>query len=131
MKNLMIAAALSLGTMTAFAQEEETAVDEAGTAVEESATDATQAAEDTYDAAEEATTDAADAAQGAAQDDFSEVAVEELPEAVTTAVEEAHPGATIDKAQVNGQSQYKLKVTKEDGESAKLLMDAEGNQIEK
>jgi len=120
MKNLMIAAVLSLGTMTAFAQQDENAVEETGTAVEETATDATDAVEDT----------AADASEAMSQDSFKEVATEEVPEAITTALEEAHPSATIDKASMNDQSQYKLKVTKEDGESAELYMDAEGNKVD-
>ena len=160
MKNLMIAAALSLGTMTAFAQEAETAVEETETAVEETATDATdaatEAAEDTYGAAEDGAQEVGDAAEDAydaaedgaeeagetmeeagdaaeeatSQDNFSEVALEEVPEAITTALEEAHPGATVDKAHMNEQAQYKLEVTKEDGETAELYMDAEGNMIE-
>lgn len=189
MKNLMIAAVLALGTMTAFAQETETAIEDAENAVEETATDAAsaaeEAAEETYGEAEEAAEEAADATENAAeeavegteeaaeevaegteeaveeteaaaeevaeeteeateaveesaeeaseemaQDNFSEVAVEDVPEAITTALEEAHPGATVSKAHMNDQGQYKLEVTKEDGETAELYMDAEGNQIE-
>ena len=182
MKNLMIAAVLALGTMTAFAQETETAIEDAENAVEETATDAAsaaeEAAEETYGEAEEATEEAADATENAAeeavegteeaaeevaeeteeateemaeeteeateaveesaeeateemaQDNFSEVAVEDVPEAITTALEEAHPGATVSKAHMNEEGQYKLEVTKEDGETAELYMDAEGNQIE-
>ncbi|MGB7393017.1 MAG: hypothetical protein WA913_01350 [Pricia sp.] len=175
MKNLMIAAVLSLGTMTAFAQETETSIEETENAVEETATDAAEAteeaAEDTYGAAEEGVEEAGDAVEetyndaeegvenaaeeteaatenaaeetaeyaeektddaeeAMSQDGFSEVAIEEVPEAITTALEEAHPGATVDKAHMNEQSQYKLEVTKEDGETAELYMDAEGNMIE-
>ena len=129
MKNLMIAAVLALGTMTAFAQEE-TAVEENATqateAVEETADDATQAVEQTADDATEAVEETADAAQ----DGFKEVATEEVPEAITTALEAAHPGATIDKASMNEDSQYKLEVTTEAGESAELYADAEGNWID-
>ncbi len=140
MKNLMIAAVLALGTMTAFAQEE-TAVEENATeateAVEETADDATQAVEQTADEATEAVeenateaTEAVEETADAAQDGFNEVATEEVPEAITTALEEAHPGATIDKASMNGDSQYKLEVTTEAGESTELYADAEGNWIE-
>ena len=171
MKNLMIVAALALGTMTAFAQEE-TAIDEAGTAVEGTATEATEATEaagQAYDAAqgtatetmeestgeatemmdksteeatesmEESTEEATESMEesteevteeATAQDGFSEVTVEEVPEAITAALEEAHPGATIDGASMNEDSQYKLAVTTEAGESAELYMDAEGNMIE-
>ncbi|MFK7812661.1 MAG: hypothetical protein AB8B59_09215 [Maribacter sp.] len=100
MKKVFLVAALSLGTMTAFAQEEETSVVEVATEIVE------------------------------AQDAFAEVAIEELPEAITAALEVAHPGATISQAYVNEAAQYKLEVAKEDGEEAVLYADAEGNWIE-
>lgn len=132
MKNLMIAAVLSLGTMTAFAQEEN-AVEEAGTAVEETATDATQAVEETAtdatDAVEETATDATDAV-GATQGDFAEVGAEELPESVTAAVSKNYPTASIDKAYVNEANQYKLEVSLEDGTAGTLYADENGNWIE-
>jgi len=112
MKNLMFAAVLSLGTMTAFAQEEVTAVEEVATeAVEATQEEATEAVE-------------------ATQDSFNEVALEEVPAAITEALEAAHPGATIAKAYLNDEAQYKLEVAKEDGETAELYADAEGNWIE-
>ena len=101
MKKVFLVAALSLGTMTAFAQEEEAT---------EAVAVATEAVE--------------------AQDGFAEVALEELPEAITVALEAAHPGATISKAYVNEAAQYKLEVMKEDGEAVELYADAEGNWIE-
>ncbi|WP_149274525.1 hypothetical protein [Pareuzebyella sediminis] len=107
MKNLMFAAVLSLGTMTAFAQEE--------TAIEETATEVVETTEDAADQV---------------QDGFNEVAVEEIPEAITEALEAAHPGATISKAYMNEEAQYKLEVAKEDGETAELYADAEGNWID-
>jgi len=102
MKNLMIVAALALGSMTAFAQEE--------TPTEEVAVTAIEAVE--------------------AQDSFAEVAIEELPEAITAALATDFPGATIAKAFVNEAAQYKLEVAKEDGEALELYADAEGNWIE-
>lgn len=97
----MFAAVLSLGTMTAFAQEEETVVEEVATE-----------------------------AVAEAQDSFNEVALEEVPAAITEALEAAHPGATISKAYMNEEAQYKLEVAKEDGETAELYADAEGNWLE-
>ena len=102
MKNLMFAAVLSLGTMTAFAQEQETTVEEVATEQVE-----------------------------ATQDDYTEIAAEEVPAAITEALEAAHPGATISKAFMNEEAEYKLEVAKEDGETAELYADAEGNWIEK
>lgn len=100
MKKVLLAAVMSLGTMTAFAQEEEVAVEEVATEVMEE------------------------------QDGFAEVAIEELPEAITEALATAHPGATISKAYVNEAAQYKLEVAKEDGSAVELYADAEGNWIE-
>ena len=98
----MIVAALALGSMTAFAQEE--------TPTEEVTAVAVEAVE--------------------AQDSFAEVAIEELPEAITAALATDFPGATIAKAYVNEAAQYKLEVAKEDGEALELYADAEGNWIE-
>ncbi len=102
MKNLMFAAVLSLGTMTAFAQEEETTVEEVATEQVE-----------------------------ATQDNYTEIAAEEVPAAISDALEAAHPGATISQAYMNDEAEYKLEVAKEDGETAELYADAEGNWIEK
>ncbi len=81
-------------------------------------------------AQEEANAEAATTEAVAAQDDFSEVAVAELPEAVTAAVAKNYPTATINKAYVNEAAQYKLEVSLEDGTSGTLYADAEGNWIE-
>ncbi|AYN69440.1 hypothetical protein D1013_19660 [Euzebyella marina] len=99
MKKFFITTVFALGTLTAFAQEE-------ATAVEENATEAV------------------------AQDDFSEVAAEELPEAVTAAVSKNYPTASIDKAYVNEAKQYKLEVSLEDGTAGTLYADENGNWIE-
>ncbi len=100
MKKLVLLVALAFGSLTAFAQEAETEVAELATEVV------------------------------TAQDDFSEVAVAELPEAVTAAVAKNYPTATIDKAYVNEAQQFKLEVSLEDGTSGTLYADAEGNWIE-
>jgi hypothetical protein len=100
MKKLMLVAVMAFGSMTVFAQEAEASIEEVAT--EELAT----------------------------QEDFSEVAVTELPEAVTAAVSKNYPTATINKAYVNEASQYKLEVSLEDGTSGTLYADAEGNWIE-
>ncbi|WP_425234788.1 hypothetical protein [Ulvibacterium sp.] len=105
MKKVMLVAVMALGTMTAFAQEE--VMEEATANLEEVAAEAVEA-----------------------QDGFNEVALEELPEAITQALEAAHPGASVAKAYMNEQSQYKLEVTKEDGEQVELYADAEGNWLE-
>ena len=124
MKKVLLVMVMALGSLTAFAQEEETKVvaEEATEVVAEEAVEATEAV---TEEATEATEEAVEA-----QDGFNEVALEEVPEAITAALEAAHPGASISKAYVNENAQYKLEVTKEDGETAELYADAEGNWIE-
>lgn len=100
MKKIIVVVALAFGSLTTFAQDAETSVEEV----------ATEAA--------------------ATQDEFSEMAVAELPEAVTAAVAKNYPTATIDKAYVNEAQQFKLEVSLEDGTSGTLYADAEGNWIE-
>lgn len=100
MKKIIVVVALAFGSLTTFAQDAEVAVEEV----------ATEAA--------------------ATQDEFSEMAVAELPEAVTAAVAKNYPTATIDKAYVNEAQQFKLEVSLEDGTSGTLYADAEGNWIE-
>ena len=100
MKKLIFAAVLSLGSLTAFAQE----------GGEDVAAQATEVA--------------------VAQDDFSAIEVSALPEAVTNAVATNYPSATINKAFVNKKEQYKLEVTLEDGTAGTLYADKDGNWIE-
>ncbi|WP_158974608.1 hypothetical protein [Cellulophaga sp. L1A9] len=66
----------------------------------------------------------------ATQDGFSEIEMSELPEAVATAVATNYPSATIDKAYVNDQQQYKIEVSLEGGTSGTLYADENGNWIE-
>ncbi|MBD0777018.1 hypothetical protein HPE56_04355 [Maribacter sp. ANRC-HE7] len=62
--------------------------------------------------------------------DYTEIAASEVPEAITTALEEAYPDVTLVKAYKNGEEQYKLEVSSEDGSTTELYADAEGNWIE-
>ena len=64
-------------------------------------------------------------------DDFKEIKVSELPEAVATAVNEDYAGATVSKAYKNDKDQYKLELAMEDGTAGTVYADAEGNWIEK
>ncbi|MGB7392960.1 MAG: hypothetical protein WA913_01065 [Pricia sp.] len=122
MKKLFITAVFALGSLTAFAQEETT------TEMEETATEATT---ETEDAAQDAAAESQEAAtEAAGQDGFSEVAVEEVPEAVTSMIETNYPGATINAAHKNEMNHYKVEVSLEDGTSGALIVDEEGNAVE-
>ena len=99
MKKILFVAALSLGSLTAFAQEEEVT--------------------------QEVATEVA-----VAQDDFTAIETSELPEAVSNAVATNYPSATIHKASVNKEEQYKLEVALEDGTEGVLYADKDGNWIE-
>jgi len=135
MKKLVLVAVMSLGSLTAFAQEEEVQA-VATEATEAVAEEATEVAEEATEAVAEEATEAVESTEAVAeeaveaQDGFNEVALEEVPEAITAALEAAHPGASISKAFMNENAQYKLEVAKADGETAELYADAEGNWIE-
>ncbi|RAV27736.1 hypothetical protein [Sinomicrobium soli] len=45
------------------------------------------------------------------QEEFTEITVDEVPEAVTEALERDFAGATIDKAYTNEAKEYKLEIT--------------------
>ncbi|KQC30918.1 hypothetical protein [Flagellimonas eckloniae] len=62
--------------------------------------------------------------------DFEEISVSDLPEAISSAVAKDYPTATVDKAYKNESNQYKLEVSLEDGTTGTLYADAEGNWIE-
>ncbi len=129
MKKLFITAVFALGSLTAFAQEEQaTEAQDAATEVQDEATDAaTDAATEVQD---EATDAAAEGQEAVAQDDFSEIAVEEVPEAITTMIETNYPGATVNGAAKNEAGHYKVEVSLEDGTSGALIVDEEGNAVE-
>jgi len=103
MKNLVLTAVFALATMTAFAQETET--------MEE-------------DAPQE------EAMAAEAQEGFTEVSMDEVPQPIMDVVKENYPDATLNKVHVNEEMQYKLEATMEDGTEATMMMDAEGNAIE-
>ncbi|MCM4166791.1 hypothetical protein DHD08_03745 [Arenibacter sp. H213] len=62
--------------------------------------------------------------------DFTEIERDKLPEAVTTALEKDYPGAEIDSAYINDESEYKLEVTLADDSTEELYIDVEGNWID-
>ena len=69
-----------------------------------------------------------------AQEDFRQIAIEELPAEVQQAVERDYAGATIAEAYVKeyeGEQKFKLKVSTAEGEDKELYADAQGNWIDK
>ncbi len=104
MKKIFVVTAISLGSMTAFAQE--------------------QGSEVQYRQDTEAVI------QAEIQDDFEAIDVSELPAAVTEALNSDYPDAEIQEAYVNSEEEYKLVVVTADGTTTELFADADGNWIE-
>lgn len=63
-------------------------------------------------------------------DEFTEIATSELPSPVTEAIAKNYPTATINKAYINEDKQYKLEVSLEDGTSGTLYADENGNWLD-
>ncbi|MFV8341362.1 hypothetical protein [Flavobacterium sp. XS2P39] len=102
MKKLILSAAIFLGSLSTFAQAS------TATKTEETTTPATQAAEEKY----------------------TEIKAEEVPDAIKAALKKAFPTAILDKAYVNEKKEYKLEVKVGDKLGA-LYADAAGKWITK
>ncbi|UGU14271.1 hypothetical protein LS482_11160 [Sinomicrobium kalidii] len=64
------------------------------------------------------------------QEEFTEIAADELPQAVKDALAADFPNATLDKVSVNENKEYKLEVTI-DGTASVLYANEEGEWIQK
>lgn len=64
------------------------------------------------------------------QEEFTEISADEVPAAVTEALERDYPGATISKASVNEAKEYMLEVTIGE-EEAVLYANESGEWIQK
>lgn len=62
------------------------------------------------------------------QDNYTEISLDNLPQAIKDAVEADYAGATIDKAFVNESKVFKLEVS-HDGASSTLYANSEGEWI--
>ncbi|PKQ43589.1 hypothetical protein [Confluentibacter flavum] len=62
-------------------------------------------------------------------EEFTEVALDKLPEAITSAVKSDFTTASISKAYVNTSEQYKLELTI-DGSTSTVYADKDGNWLE-
>jgi hypothetical protein len=118
MEFLVLTAVFALGSLTAFAQEQQPTQDD------------TQKKEKMMDRSKAKMDKAKDKEMKKAQKGFKEVSMDELPEPINTAIEENYPNATIDKAMVNKKMQYKLEATMEDGSTKTMMMDKDGNPIQ-
>ena len=63
------------------------------------------------------------------QDDYKEVNVSDLPQAVKDAVAKDLEGATVSKAYTNGKGEFKLVVTTTDEQSKTLFANSKGEWI--
>ncbi len=62
--------------------------------------------------------------------DYKEITVESLPDAVKEAVKKDHANATIQKAYINDKKEYKLELTVE-GATKTVYADEKGNWLNK
>lgn len=99
MKKLFLVAAITLGGLTAFAQNS-------------------------------ATADISGTTEISMQDNFTEIDSSELPEAIAEAISRDYPTATLNKAFMNKNKQYKLEVVLKDGAAGTLYADEDGNWLE-
>ncbi|WP_373518006.1 hypothetical protein [Pricia sp.] len=143
MKKLVLTAVFALGSMTAFAQVEEEPQTQEDPQQQnqvdrqQQTQDATQNAEekmekskDKMNKSKDKMAKKKDKEMEKAQNGFKEVSMDELPEAINTAIQDNYPNATVDKAMVNKKMQYKLEATMEDGSTETMMMDEEGNPIQ-
>ncbi|HZJ18857.1 MAG TPA: hypothetical protein VFD35_00705 [Pricia sp.] len=136
MKTLVLTAVFAFGSLTAFAQvqeEPQTQEDpQQQTQVEpqQQSQDDTQKEEKMMDKSKDKMDKKKDREMKKAQKGFKEVSMDELPEAINTAIQDNYPNATVDKAMVNKKMQYKLEATLEDGSTETMMMDEEGNPIQ-
>ncbi len=63
-------------------------------------------------------------------DDFSEIALSEVPQPVMDAIAKNFPTANLDKAYTNEEGQFKLDLSLEDGTSESVYADKDGNWLD-
>lgn len=64
------------------------------------------------------------------QEEYTEITSDQLPQTVLSALNKTYPGATIDKAFVSQNKEYKLEISVGD-QKATVFADANGNWIKK
>ncbi|MBG42747.1 MAG: hypothetical protein CL530_02155 [Aequorivita sp.] len=131
MKKLILSTAIVLGGLTAAtAQDKEpTAMNEQKqTAVEAQVESRIEAAQDADAAVATDVAEAEIAATDVAQD-YKEVKASEVPKTVQDAVAKDFSGATISKAYVNAQGDYKIELATADAKKATVYANAKGEWI--
>jgi hypothetical protein len=107
MKKLILSAAIILGSFSAFAQQ----------------STPPKSSEETTQTEKTVTTQTT-------KDSYTEIKLEEVPEAVKSALTKAYPTATLNKAFINEKKEYELQVKVGDREGS-LYADATGAWIKK
>lgn len=121
MKKLILSTAIVLGGLTAA-----TAQDKEPTAMNEQKQTAVEAqVESRIEAAQDAET----AEVAVPVQDYKEVKASEVPQTVKDAVAKDFSGATISKAYVNAQGDYKIELATADAKKATVYANAKGEWI--
>ncbi|MGB5437020.1 MAG: hypothetical protein WBM98_14090 [Maribacter sp.] len=63
------------------------------------------------------------------QDDFKEIALNELPQAIKASVSKFYPTASIEKVFLSEAGQYKLEMSLKNGTKGTLFADVDGNWL--
>lgn len=124
MKKLILSAAIVLGGLTAVTAQN----DKEATAMNEQPQTAIEAqVESKMIAAEDA--DVMVVAEPA--QDYKEVKTSEVPQTVKDAIANDYSGATISKAYVNAQGEYKIELATADAKKATVMLNEKGEMIKK
>lgn len=125
MKKLILSAAIVLGGLTAATAQTE----KEATAMSEQKQTAVEAqVENKIDAAQDAETTAV-ATVAAPVQDYKEVKAADVPQTVQDAVAKDFSGATISKAFVNANGEYKIQLATADKKAATVYANAKGEWI--
>ncbi|SRX73293.1 hypothetical protein [Aequorivita antarctica] len=122
MKKLILSTAIVLGGLTAVTAQ----TDKEPTAMNEQKQTAVEAQVETRI---EAAQDAETAIVAAPVQDYKEVKASEVPQAVQDAVAKDFSGATISKAYVNANGEYKIQLATADKKAATVYANAKGEWI--
>lgn len=121
MKKMILSAAIILGGLTAMNAQ----TDKETTAMNVQDKTAVEAQIESNLDAEAVQENAVEAVQ-----DYKEVKSSEVPQNIKEVVAKSQKGATISKAYVNAQGEYKLQLATADGKNVTVLTDANGELVQ-